>query len=335
MQPVNKHPDVKLGLHMSPPGQNTSQIDRGAWAEAHGFDSLWIPDGLGRMDAFTMAAGIAPQTRDIRLCLGIVPVYTRPAAVIATSTMTMTHLAPNRFVLGLGASSHTMVESWYGMPYEKPLSRVRETTELVRQMLSGERTRYTGTTIRSENFRLGIAPAADVPIHLAALRPKMLELAGEIADGVILNLVPLELLPRILEHIDTGAKRSGRRVENLDISVYLYAFSTADEAAAESDMAAIAAGYFSTPVYSDFLKWMGYAAQAELILQGFKERDRSKTLGAFTPEVLHKLAIIGDPQHCWDALKAYADAGVTVPVVAAAASDHAMYEQTLMTLARP
>jgi len=335
MHQVNKHTSVKLGLHMSPPNQNAAQIGRAAWAEDNGFDSLWIPDGLGRMDAFTMAAGIAPQTRDIRLCLGIVPVFTRPAAVIATSAMTMTHLAPGRFVLGLGASSHTMVESWYGTPFTKPLTRVRETTELVRMVLAGERTNFTGKTIQSHNFRLGMAPQSQVPIHLAALRPKMLELAGEIADGVILNLVPLELLPRMLEHIDTGAKRSGRRVEDLEIAVYLYAFATDDVQAAQRDMAGIAAGYFSTPVYSDFLKWMGYSREAELILEGFKQRDRSKTLGAFTPEVLHKLAIIGDAQHCWDGLKAYSDAGASVAVVAAAASDPVAYENTLNTLARP
>ena len=326
---------VKLGLHMSPPNQTASQLDLGPWGEANGFDSLWIPDGLGRMDAFTMAAGLAPRTDRIRLCLGIVPVYTRPAPVIATSAMTLSHLAPKRFVLGLGSSSHTMIERWYGIPFEKPLARVRETTTLVRTILSGERTDFEGETIRSNAFRLGIAPQSEIPLYLAALRPKMLELAGEIADGVILNLVPLALLPRMLEHIDTGAKRSGRRLEDLEGVVFLYVLAGADTQTAEHEMANIAAGYFSTPVYSDFLKWMGHVDEAEAILEGFRTRDRSKTLRAFTPEVLHTLGIIGDPGQCRDAIAAYAAAGADVPVITAGAADDAAFRATLDAFARP
>jgi len=326
---------IRLGLHMSPPNQTTDQISRAAWAEANGFDSLWIPDGLGRMDGFTMAAGIAPQTEKVRLALGIVPVFTRPAPVIATSAMTMTHLAPGRFVLGLGSSSHTMIERWYGTPFEKPLTRVRETTELVRRVLAGERTDYDGRTIRSHAFRLGMAPASPVPIHLAALRPRMLELAGEIGDGVILNLVPLSLLPRMLEHVDTGAKRSGRRLEDLEIAVFLYTFATGEVETAEREMANIAAGYFSTPVYSDFLRWMGFEREADQILEGFRERDRSKTLSAFSPEVLHELGIIGSAEACRATVAAYVRAGVTTPVLAAGAGDPADFEATLEAFARP
>jgi probable F420-dependent oxidoreductase len=285
------------------------------------------------MDALTMAAGLAPQTERIRLCLGIVPVFTRPAAVIATSAMTLSHLAPGRVVLGLGASSHTMVEQWYGTPYVKPLTRVRETTELVRRILAGERTDYEGETIRSHNFRLGIAPRGDVPIYLAALRPNMLELAGEIADGVILNLCPRALLPRVLEHVDRGAKRAGRRVEDLEIVSFLYVFATADEAPARRDMATVAAGYFSTPVYSRFLGWMGHRREAALILEGFRERDRSKTLGAFTDEVLHELGIIGDARHCRAEVARYRAAGVDVPVIAAGSSDAAVLDATLEAFA--
>ncbi|MEM7405063.1 MAG: LLM class flavin-dependent oxidoreductase [Pseudomonadota bacterium] len=326
---------INLGLHMSPPNQTAPQFETGVWAERNGFDSLYLPDGMGRMDAFTMGAGLAPQTSTIRLCLGIVPVFTRPAAVIATSAMTLSHLAPDRFVLGLGASSHTMVDRWYGTPFERPLTRVRETTQLVKSILAGERTNFDGRTIRSHSFRLGIQPQGNIPIHLAALKPKMLELAGEMADGVILNLVPLELVPQMLEHIDTGAKRSGRRVEDLDVAVYLYAFATDAIETAEREMANIAAGYFSTPVYNNFLDWMGYPVEAKQIIDGFAERDRNKTLNAFSSEVLHKLGIIGSAEECRSRIVEYANAGITTPVIAAAAADPGIYRSTLDALARP
>lgn len=326
--------DLHLGLHMSPPNHYTDPLPLGPWAEQAGFNSLWIPDGLGRMDAFTMAAGLAPSTSTIQLNLGIVPVFTRPAAVIATSAMTLSHLAPDRVALGLGASSHTMVEQWYGVPFEKPLTRVRETTELVKQIMAGSKTAYDGKTIRSHNFRLGLAPRGKMPIYLAGLRPKMLELAGETADGVILNLVPLELVPRMLEHIDTGAKRSGRRVEDLEIALYVYTWVTSELDVARREMATIAAGYFSTPVYNDFLKWMGYADEAAQILEGFRRKDRSMTLGAFTDEVLHKLGIIGDAAHCRDELTAFAAAGITAPVLTPSASDAATFQATLDAFVR-
>ena len=109
---------LHIGLHMGPPGQ-PNMLQRAVWAEDNGFDSLWIPDGGGLMDGFTLSAGLAPQTQRIRLGTAIVPVFTRPAPVLATSAMTMSHLAPGRFILGLGASSHTMVERWYGTPFVK------------------------------------------------------------------------------------------------------------------------------------------------------------------------------------------------------------------------
>jgi probable F420-dependent oxidoreductase len=329
-----KFSSLHLGLHMSPPNHYVDPLPLGIGAERAGFNSLWIPDGLGRMDAFTLAAGLAPQTEAIQLCLGIVPVFTRPAAVIATSAMTLSHLAPGRVVLGLGASSHTMVEQWYGIPFEKPLTRVRETTELVKQMLAGSKSAYEGETIRSHNFRLGLAPKGNTPIYLAGLRPKMLELAGEHADGVVLNLVPRELLPRILEHIDVGAKRSGRRVEDLNIALYVYTFVTADDATARHEMAAIAAGYFSTPVYNNFLKWMGYEREADQIMEGFRVKSREMTLGAFTEEVLHKLAIIGSAEQCRAEMVEYANAGVSIPVLTPAAADPSAFEETLQAFSR-
>ncbi len=319
---------VKIGLHMGPPGQ-ANMLDRATWAEENGFDSLWIPDGGGRMDAFTMAAGLAPQTKRIRLATAIVPVFTRPAPVLATSAMTMSHLAPGRFMLGLGASSHAMVENWYGTPFVKPLTRVRESVQMVQRILAGEKTDFEGETIRSHAFRLGLPPVGPIPIYLAALRPKMLELAGELADGVILNLVPLELLPRMLEHLDAGAKRAGRRVEDIEVVVFLYVFVTSDEAAARQQMAGIAAGYYSTPVYNKFLSWMGYGNEAEQITAGFREKDRAKTLGAFSDEVLHKLGIIGPQEHCQSLVRQYAAAGVNVPVVTGASADAAVFDATL------
>ena len=118
-------PNIGLNVMTGPPDRNP--IDTAIWAEEKGYESVWMTDGGGRMDAITAAAAIGARTERIRIGLSVVPVYTRPAAVFATSAATLTHVAPNRIVFGLGSSSATMIDNWYGVPFEKPLTRVRET----------------------------------------------------------------------------------------------------------------------------------------------------------------------------------------------------------------
>ena len=220
----------RLGLYLSPTPDHEGGFDRALWADREGFDDLWFPDGDGMRDAMTFAATVAGRTERVRLCTGITPVYTRVPAVIATSSLAVNRVAPGRFALGLGSSTHTMVENWYGVPFERPLARVRETTELVRKLFAGEKTRYQGDTITSRGFRLKEAIVGDVPIFLAGMGPKMLELAGELADGVILNhFTPLDRVPWALECVDRGAKRSGRRVEDLEIAQRVAVWVTDDD----------------------------------------------------------------------------------------------------------
>ncbi len=304
---------VGLSINSMAHGQNI--LDELLWAEEHGYESLWFRDGGGRADAFTLAAAVAARTQRIRLITSIVPVYTRPPAVLATSAATMSQLAPGRFVLGVGSSSHAMIEGWYGTPFVKPKTRVRETVFLLRKMLDGEKIDWQGKTLYSRGFRLNLPVRGKIPIYLAALRPGMLELAGEVGDGVILNLAPVKALPRMLEHIDAGAKRSGRRVEDLEIAILLGTFVMKDVEHARKEAAAIAASYYSTPVYNEFLAWCGYEKEAQRILEGFAQKDRSKTLGSLPVELLHELFAMGNADACRAMVRNYWRAGATTPIV--------------------
>ena len=320
---------MKTGVNVMVYPGDRNPIENAIRAEAEGFESIWMTDGNGRMDPLTAAAAIGARTRRIRIGLGIVPVFNRPPPVLATSAAALSHVAPDRVVLGVGSSSQTMIERWYGMAFEKPLTRVRETVDLVRRILAGERTAYDGETVRSHDFRLTSPPRGRVPIYVAALRPGMLELAGEIGDGVILNLAPAELLPRVLEHVDTGAKRSGRRVEDLEIVSLLNTFVTDDAAAGTQLMRRVALGYFSTGVYANFLSWMGRPREAEQIRQGFAERDRAKTSAALSDELVQRLGLIGTATQVRTRLDEYAAAGLDTAVVSPASPDEAGYEAAL------
>ncbi len=121
----------------------------------------------------TLGAALAMTTDKVRLCTGIVPVFTRPPAVLATSVVAVEQRAPARFVLGLGASTDNMVERWYGLEYAKPLTRVRETVVLIRAILAGKKTDFSGLTLRSRGFQLKECPQTPVPIYLGAIGPKI------------------------------------------------------------------------------------------------------------------------------------------------------------------
>src|SRR5207253_5929614 len=150
-------------------------------AESTGYDSLWSEESTG-YDGFTPLVVAAQNTERVRLATGIVNVYTRGPALLAQSAAALAELSGGRFVLGLGASSNVIVEQWNRIPFEWPLAKVRETVEILRAVLAGER--------GPGGFRLPEAPPP-VPIVLAALRERMLRLAGEIADGALAHFLPL------------------------------------------------------------------------------------------------------------------------------------------------
>ncbi len=304
-------------------------------AEALGYDSLWIADTGAGPDAFVVGAVAAGVTRRVRIGTAVVPVYTRAPAVMAAGIGSLAQLAPGRVVLGLGASSETIVDAWGGVPYTKPLTRMRETVAVLRQMLAGERVTFEGKTLRTRGFRLMAPPPAPVPIYLAALMPPMLELAGEIADGVILNFMPVEAMPAILAHVRAGAARAGRDPSALEVVARFQVIVTDDVDAGRTAVRHMMGPYFATSVYNRFVAWCGFADEADAIVHGWRTKDRAHNLAAVTDAMVDRLAIIGPLAHCRARLAAFAAAGVTTPMVHPFLFDEAAIWRTLEGLAPP
>jgi alkanesulfonate monooxygenase SsuD/methylene tetrahydromethanopterin reductase-like flavin-dependent oxidoreductase (luciferase family) len=277
-------------------------FERGPWAEEAGYDDVWLPDGEGFEDPIALAAALGVATRRIRLCTGVVPVFNRATPVLATGVVAAEHRAPGRFVLGLGISTVNMIDRWYGLAFEKPLTRMRETVALLRILLRGEKSAYAGKTVRSHGFRLRELPTAPVPIHLAAMGTPMLELAGEIADGVVLNdFTTLDRLPWVLERLDAGAKRSGRRVEDLEI-VHRRAIRVAETPEELRDaleyFRGVVAFYGSAPAYQQGLVALGYERAVEEIRAGYAARDRARTMRAIDDELVARIFTFGSAERC-------------------------------------
>ena len=201
----------RLAITLPCPGLSTRDcVELAVKAEQEwGYQAIWMAEVSGP-DSFSLAGAIAQATSRIEIGTAIVPIYNRTPAVLAMSAATLADLSEGRFKLGLGTSSHAITEQWNGVPLEKPLARTRETVAVLRQALAGEKTDFEGETLRSRGFRLGLRTTEPVPVYLAALRERMLGLAGELADGLILNLFPLDALPKILSAYRAGGERVGR-----------------------------------------------------------------------------------------------------------------------------
>lgn len=298
-----------------PAGPNIEDtIKRIKWAEANGISDAWFSDS-GAPDSLTQIAAIAHHTTNIRIGVAVTPVYTRSPSVLAASANVIGQVLPGRFVMGLGSSSQTIMGKFNGIPLDKPLTRVKETAQLVRTMLKGEKTSFNGVTLSSNGYRQ--APLENPPpIYLAALRENMIEMAAEVGDGVIFNLWPKGALPKMMDHVRIGAERAGKNPEDIEIVNRAMVLCTDDKAYGRSLFRAAFAPYFATPVYNKFLAWAGYTDAANTISEGWAAKDREKTGGALTDELIDEIAIIGTQEEIQARIQSDADGGVDTHIIA-------------------
>lgn len=290
-------------------------IEMAKWAEAEGYDDLWFADASG-VDALTTAAAVALNTERCRIGTAIIPVYSRTPAVLASTAHVLNKLSGGRFILGLGSSSQTMMENWHGLKFEKPLTRVKETTQLIKSMLKGEKSDFSGETVSSRGYRqLPLAEGEEQPVYMAALRSKMLEAAAEFSDGVILNLFPKDALPRMMEHIKIGAERAGKKLEDVEVVCRHQVIVNEDVENSRNFIRAGFAPYYATPVYNAFLSWAGYEDVAKTIAEGWAEKDRDKTTGALDDKLVDDIAILGGMEACHERIRELAEGGITTHII--------------------
>ena len=298
-----------------PAGPKLEQtVERIRWAEDNGIPDGWFSDS-GAPDTLTQIAAIAHHTRTIRIGVAVTPVYTRTPAVLAASINVIAQVLPGRFVMGFGSSSQTIMGQWNGIPLDKPLTRVKETVVMVRSMLKGEKSDFDLETLYSKGYRQ--APLDDPPpLYMAALRPNMIEAAAEFGDGVIFNLWPKGALPKMMEHVRIGAERAGKNWQDVEVVNRAMVLVTDDKERGRELFRAAFAPYYATPVYNAFLSWAGYEEAAKTIQEGWAAKDRSKTGGALTDEMIDEIAIIGDEEEVQARIQEDADGGVHTHIIA-------------------
>lgn len=289
------------------------RVDFAVELESRGFDGLTMAEVAGP-DVFSVLAMAAAATDRVTLETAVAQCGIRSATSLAVAAATVQDVAGGRFRLGLGVSSPAILEDWHGQPWRAPITHARESVELVRHVLSGERTDYAGQVLRSSGFRLEGGPR-EVPLHLAALNERMVKLAGSVADGVWLNYLPRPAAPKVTSIIDTAAEEAGRPRPVKLLACFIEVTDDAD--AARSQIRDLLAFYVASPAYRRAFAWHGFETAMADAAERFARRDRTGVLDAITDELIDSIALVGPAGVVRDRMEEYFAAGVDEITVAA------------------
>ncbi len=271
-------------------------------------DTIWIPETWG-MENFSMLSMISQKVNSPKIGSSIINIYSRSPSLMAMGAATVDTISNGRLVLGLGTSSMPIIEDFHGMKFEKPVSRMREYVEIIRLVLSGKQVNYDGSFFRLKNFSLLIKPLRNhIPIYLAAVNQKMVELTWEIADGVIFYLRPISELKNTIEKMQNKKK--------IDVSCQLITCVSKDSQKAIDRAKKTLAFYISVgEIYRNFLAKNGFQDETEEIFQEFKKSGLEHVHEFVSDSMIESLTICGDPQECLTKLNKFKDTGLDLPIL--------------------
>jgi probable F420-dependent oxidoreductase len=281
-------------------------------AESLGYSDAWTSEVDG-LDAFTPVALGAAWTDGLRFGTAIASVFTRGPALLAQTALAVAEVADGRFCLGIGSSSPAIVQNWNGIDFEQPYTRVRETLAFLRAVFSGERAASEALGVRG--FRMGRRFAPPPPVFVAALQRRMLQLAGSAGDGVIINWLSPDDVPKVVRVAKEAARAAGRDPDALEVVCRIFVVPAANEDVVRLIARRAIAGYMTTPVYSAFQAWLGRGEALRPMQEAWASGDRQAATGLVPDEVIDALFVHGDRQTCLDKIESYVRAGVTVPVL--------------------
>ena len=291
-------------------------------AERLGVDSAWSAEAWG-MDGVAPLAFLAARTERMELGTGILQISARTPSMTAMTALSLAAISGNRFKLGLGASGPQVVEGLQGQPFAKPLRRMRETIEIVRLAFRGEKLVYDGEFHRlplpggeGKPLRLSQPANPSIPIYLATLSPKALELTGELADGWLGTSFTPEHADAHLAHLRRGAERAGRSLADLDLCVG-GAVGFADDVEPLLDALrprlAFTLGAMGSPrtnFYNDAFKRGGHEEAAREVQQLWVAGKRDEAVARVPDEMLLQTSLVGSETRVRERIRLYRDAGV-------------------------
>ncbi|SEH02590.1 probable F420-dependent oxidoreductase, Rv3520c family [Nonomuraea solani] len=297
-------------------------------AERLGYDSVWASEGYG-VDPATTLAWLAAGTERIGLGSGVIQVTGRTAISAAMAATTIDRVSGGRFLLGLGASGPQVAEGWHGQRYARPLAHLRDYVAVVRTALDGRPVEHPGPEIvlplpdsRGKALSMTVSPVRQpLPIHLAAMGPKAVALAGEIADGWLPIHFPPEHLAESMEHLRAGAALAGRDASRVEVSPMVMAMVDDDADYARDlirPMLALYLGGMGTRgvnFYNRLAHRLGFGPAAARVQDAYFDGDLGEAMEEVPDELVDALALCGTPARVRERLEAYRKAGATRLIV--------------------
>ena len=271
-------------------------------------DSIWIPETWG-MENFSTMSAVASNTDSQKIGSSIINIYSRSPSTIAMGAATVDILSKGRLILGLGTSSMPIVEDFHGYKFSNPVQRMKEYVEIIRLALSKKQMNYSGKIFQLNNFTLLIEPKRkSIPIYLAAINEKMVNLTWEIADGVIFYLRPLEELKETITKMQSKKR--------IDVACQIITCVSEDSENAILRAKKTLAFYVSVgDIYREFLSKNGFQNETKNIFEEFKNSGFKSNHELVTDKMLNSLCIAGNPNESKKQLKKFRDSGIDLPII--------------------
>ena len=305
-------------------GQETSDDDRisiAQLADRLGYHTFFTGESWGR-DAFTVLTMIACHTQSIRVGTGIVPVFSRSPALIAQTIASLDQISKGRAILGLGSSGRLLIEQWHGQSFEKPVARTREYIEIIRKALAGQPLNHEGEFFRLGRFRLGSPPLQEnIPIYLASLGPRNLELTGQLGDGWLPIWLHHQRLPGLKAEIAEAANKVGRDISQITVApqIICHVADNSEELQETKQQVRAHMAYYIGGMgqyYYNLFSRSGFQTEADAVRAAWSAGDRTKATAAVSEDMLENITVIGDAASCRAKLDRFRSAGADMPVVA-------------------
>jgi len=280
-----------------------------------GYDSVWTAETTG-LEAFSTLAAFGAAEPTLNLGTGVIAIQLRTPMLAAMSAATLQSLHPERdIILGIGISSPVVTSQWHGAPYgDLPIARIREFVEVVRLCLTGESVSFDGDFYRCSRFRLGVRLGDKKPlIAIGALNPMMLQLAGEVADGVLLNYLPASHVPWSVDQVRAGEQR---RTDGGRCTIYGYVHVGVCEREDGIDNARRDLfSYAVVDAYARNFERAGFGDEVAEIRERHQAKDREGALAAVSDRMVDAIDVMGDEAHVRATVSDYVEQGVEVPIV--------------------
>ena len=285
-------------------------------AEDLGYESAWVAEGHGG-DQFSILTACAVATNKILLGTSITSVFVRSAPTIAMAAACVDHFSDGRCILGLGSSHRVQVGPEHGLEFSQPVQRLRECVNIVRALLRDSTVSYQGSIFNIERFDLWFEPLRnEIPIYVAAVRPRMLQICGEISQGTILTYCTREHATIAAENVALGARNAGKDPAEVDVATLLpCAVSDDVDQARDSLRAGVVSYAVGFPRYRRLMVEAGFAQEIEAVRQAWSEGNREGALKLVPPDLIDKIAVAGTPEQCRRQVQEYRQAGITLPII--------------------